>query len=71
MSSDAAQKAQLRSQLIDGCQAVPIRAFQQWDVTRVRKFKECIKKSKKLAANPRATVTELTSQINELSSFWR
>lgn len=70
MSSEAEEKAVLRSQLVDGTRQVPIEAFQRWDVQRVRQFKACVAASKKVAANPRATITELKSQLNALSSFW-
>lgn len=60
----------MRAQLVEGTKKVPIEAFQRWDVQRVRAFKACVAKCKKVAANHLATESELSAQLNELSSFW-
>lgn len=69
-SGNAERRAVMRAQLVEGTRKVPIDAFQRWDVQRVRAFKACITKCKRVAANPKATEGEISAQLNELSSFW-
>lgn len=72
MSDDhlAPLAVQLRGQLREGVERVPVDKFQRWDYERTVAYKDAVKQGKKVLAKARATEGELSAAINRIAAFW-